>query len=205
MSSGNLWISIKRSFMTLCFVYIISKLKKYRDNMFKRSEERKNTRLKGHDYTRNGYYFVTICVEDMEHRFGFIENRVTKLNKFGKIAQRCLNDLPKYYHNCFLDETVIMPNHIHCIIVIDNESVGDVSHTSPEIHSQVQTIVSTNANVEDVSHTSPIIRINNPQNTFSNNILIQKHEMDNILIYNAIKEGTNGNRPPTGCKTIWIG
>ncbi|MDA3884388.1 MAG: hypothetical protein PF638_02235 [Candidatus Delongbacteria bacterium] len=99
--------------------------------MFKRSDERKLTRLKGYDYSQNGYYFVTICVEDMEHPFGFIENEHMNLSEFGKIAQQCLNDLPKNYDNCFLDETIIMPNHIHYITIISNHTVGDDFLSSP--------------------------------------------------------------------------
>ena len=142
--------------------------------MFKRSDERKSTRLKGYDYSQNGYYYVTICIEDMEHKFGFIENENMNLNKFGKIVQQCLNDLPDNYNNCFLDETIIMPNHIHCIIIIDNESV------SPE-----------NASVGDVSHTSP-----EQQNPTQINVPSpeQQNPKQNGL-RNTLKQGTNGNRP----------
>ncbi|MCK5760479.1 MAG: transposase, partial [Candidatus Delongbacteria bacterium] len=104
--------------------------------MFKRSKKRKSNRLQGYDYSQNGYYFVTICVEDMECRFGSIENENIILSNFGRIALQCIYDLPKNYRNCFLDGTIIMPNHIHCIIIINNDkyinsAVGDDSHSSP--------------------------------------------------------------------------
>ncbi|MDA3885064.1 MAG: hypothetical protein PF638_05660 [Candidatus Delongbacteria bacterium] len=109
--------------------------------MYKRSDERKLTRLQGYDYSQNGYYFVTICIEDMEHRFGYIENGKMILNKFGNIAQQCLNDLPNNHKNCFLDETIIMPNHIHCIIIIDNDiPIGDdfLSSPFPKTHTTIE-------------------------------------------------------------------
>lgn len=89
--------------------------------MFKRSDERKLCRLHGYDYSQNGYYFVTICVFDMDHVFGHIFDGEMQLNIFGKITKQCLFDLPNHYSNCFIDEMIIMPNHVHGIIVIDND------------------------------------------------------------------------------------
>ena len=48
--------------------------------MFKRSDERKLCRLQGYDYSQNGYYFITICVEDMEHRFGRVIDGIIEIN-----------------------------------------------------------------------------------------------------------------------------
>jgi len=101
--------------------------------MFKRSEERKCPRLKGYDYSKNGYYFITICVDDMEHRFGFVQNGIMNLNESGKIIKKYWFEMPNVFNNCILDEFIIMPNHIHCIIIIDNDNVvGGAYQSTPK-------------------------------------------------------------------------
>lgn len=85
------------------------------------SRERKSSlRLRSFDYTTDGAYFVTICTKNRENFFGEIENEKIVLNDCGKIVQKCWNDLPNHYSNCRLDEFVIMPNHAHGIIWINN-------------------------------------------------------------------------------------
>lgn len=83
-------------------------------------KERKLQRLQGYDYSQDNFYFVTICTHKREHFFGEIKNGEMILNILGEIVKFGLLDLPNHYFNCFLDKFVIMPNHIHCIIFIDN-------------------------------------------------------------------------------------
>jgi REP element-mobilizing transposase RayT len=79
---------------------------------------RHSIRLKEYDYRRNGLYFVTVCVQNMECVFGEISNGEMVLNEYGKIIQTVWNKLPQHYTNVQLGEFVVMPNHIHGIIVI---------------------------------------------------------------------------------------
>ncbi|MFH0834541.1 MAG: transposase [Patescibacteria group bacterium] len=81
---------------------------------------RKLPRLKYFDYTSDGAYFVTICVHNREQIFGEIRDGKMILNEFGKITEKCWRDLPSHYSNCMLDEFVVMPNHFHGIVMIDN-------------------------------------------------------------------------------------
>jgi REP element-mobilizing transposase RayT len=86
---------------------------------------RKSIRLRGYDYSKPGAYFVTICVKDHAHLFGSIQNSAMRENEFGEIVRTCWNDLPRHYPSVKLDAFVIMPNHIHGIIVIvDDDHVG---------------------------------------------------------------------------------
>ena len=87
-------------------------------------EHRKPNRLRGYDYSKNGYYFVTICAQDLVEWFGKIENDQMVLNECGQIVSECWRDLPNHYRNIKLDEAIIMPNHIHGIIIIEN-NVGN--------------------------------------------------------------------------------
>jgi len=79
---------------------------------------RRSIRLKGYDYSQKGAYFVTICVQNRKFKFGDVEYGKTILNKFGEIVKNTWFDLPNHIGNIELDEFVVMPNHIHAIIVI---------------------------------------------------------------------------------------
>jgi REP element-mobilizing transposase RayT len=93
--------------------------------------KRKSTRLKEYDYSQFGYYFVTICMKDRKEFFSKIENSIVVLSKFGKIIDEVLMNIPSYY-NVEIDCYIIMPDHIHLIIILDkdeskkNYSLSDV-------------------------------------------------------------------------------
>jgi putative transposase len=80
--------------------------------------QRKNPRLKDYDYTQCGMYFVTICTHKRAHRFGYIENQEMHLNETGEIAAASWSEIPAHYPQVELDVFVVMPNHVHGIIVI---------------------------------------------------------------------------------------
>ena len=82
---------------------------------------RKRNRLQTYDYSRAGYYFVTICTHNRVNHFGEIDNDQMKLSNIGQIATDCWQDIPEHFENTALDEFVVMPNHIHGIIIL----VGD--------------------------------------------------------------------------------
>ena len=92
---------------------------------------RKLNRWQGYDYSQSGLYFVTINTWNRVEWFGRVENEKMILNEYGKIARNCWLDLPNHYYNCLLDEFVIMPNHIHGIVAIDNARRRERSVTVP--------------------------------------------------------------------------
>jgi REP element-mobilizing transposase RayT len=79
---------------------------------------RKSLRLKGYDYASEGGYFVTICTARREHLFGDVIEEKVRLNAIGKIAHNFWADLSTYYPSLQLDSFVIMPNHMHGIVII---------------------------------------------------------------------------------------
>lgn len=81
---------------------------------------RKPTRLKEYNYSNHGYYFITICTKGNRRLFGEITDSRIILNQFGKIIEECWQDLPNHYPNCELDYYVIMADHFHGILVLDN-------------------------------------------------------------------------------------
>ncbi len=85
------------------------------------------TRLKSWDYGWNGSYFVTICTKNRERFFGEINNDEMFLSEIGKIANRCWKEIPDHFPFVKLGEFVVMPNHVHGIIVIDKKDDGRFS------------------------------------------------------------------------------
>jgi len=79
-----------------------------------------SARLKDWDYSQDGFYFVTICSYSRANIFGEIRNDQMILGDFGKIVERCWRAIPTHFVNVNLDKFVIMPNHLHGIVVIDN-------------------------------------------------------------------------------------
>ncbi len=80
---------------------------------------RKSIRLKGYDYAQPGAYFITICTHQKECMFGNVVSGEMVLNEFGKIAMNHWRLLGDRFPNTFIDEYVIMPNHMHGIIIIN--------------------------------------------------------------------------------------
>ena len=86
--------------------------------MSKQLPVRKRIRLKDYDYSKPGYYFVTLKVRKYIKDLCRIDKGSVKLSELGKIVDMVWNDLQKHYSNCELDEYVIMPDHFHGIIQI---------------------------------------------------------------------------------------
>ena len=79
---------------------------------------RRSIRLRDYDYTSPGAYFITICTQGRKPVFGEIVNNEMQLNELGESLQLIWNALPERFSNLELDYFVIMPDHIHGIIII---------------------------------------------------------------------------------------
>jgi len=86
-------------------------------------QSRRPIRLRGYDYSTNGAYFVTICAHNRICLFGNIANAEIILNDYGKTVGQAWFDLPNHYPEVELDASVIMPNHIHGIVVLHHDDV----------------------------------------------------------------------------------
>lgn len=73
------------------------------------------------DYGWNGAYFITICTQNREHYFGEIQNNKMILSHLGIIADLLWHQIPKHHKNVELGDFVVMPNHIHGILIIDKQ------------------------------------------------------------------------------------
>ncbi len=78
-----------------------------------------SARLAQWDYGTNAAYFVTICTGKRECFFGNINSNTMELSDAGHIATQLWTQIPAHFPNVALGEFVVMPNHVHGIIIID--------------------------------------------------------------------------------------
>ena len=112
--------------------------------LYKNKYRIETTRLRGWDYSQDGFYFVTVCVKNRKNLFGRVVDGTMRLNEYGMIVNNCWFDLPNHYQNIKLDAFCIMPNHIHGIIEIDNGGAVEtglkpVSIIPPTVSGSVET------------------------------------------------------------------
>lgn len=115
-------------------------------------KNRKPNRWAEWNYSNEGYYFVTICTKNRNPVFGkmvisnptvgaglrpaptvgYTLGEIMKIemvmNEFGNIVYECWNELPKHYMNFELDEFIVMPDHIHGIVIIKQKGIHTLSH-----------------------------------------------------------------------------
>ncbi len=93
-------------------------------------QQRKNSlRRPDTDYASDGAYFVTICTHQRLHLFGHIADGVMNLSHLGKLAQSCWQEIPAHQAGISLDVYVVMPNHVHGIIILhdgEKRTLGQV-------------------------------------------------------------------------------
>ena len=95
-------------------------------------KKRKSTRLKGYDYSQSGYYFVAICTKDRKEWFGRVDGDEMHLSEFGEIARNFWAEITGHFKYVGLDEFSVMPNHVHGILIIEDNLVGNAYMRSQE-------------------------------------------------------------------------
>jgi putative transposase len=90
---------------------------------------RRSIRLKEYDYSQPGEYFVTVCTYNHDCTLGEIVEGEMRLNEIGKIVEECWRQISYHFINVELDQFVVMPNHLHGIIILNEQCRGEV--TSP--------------------------------------------------------------------------
>jgi len=97
-----------------------------------------STRLQNWDYRWSGYYFVTICTENKETYFGEIKDGKMHLSPIGIIADVLWHEIKNHAKNVELDEFIVMPNHVHGILILDNDDFDTVEtgHALSLLHQQ---------------------------------------------------------------------
>ena len=85
-----------------------------------RFPKRKNPRMTHFDYTSANYYFITVCTHNRECVFGTSGH----LNVLGQLAQKGIENIPLHFPGVKMDKYVVMPNHIHAIVVLEQPQVS---------------------------------------------------------------------------------
>lgn len=94
---------------------------------------RKINRLTKYDYSQPGYYFVTICTDNKIEYFGEIKNGIMVLNSAGNIAKQFWENTPLCYQNTDIDAFIVMPNHVHGIIIIQDRQAKGLHYSLSQI------------------------------------------------------------------------
>ena len=89
---------------------------------FKNKYRIESTRHPNWDYGSNAAYYITICIKNRQMFFGEIENGKMNLSEIGKIAHQYFLEIPDHFPFVKLGAFVIMPNHVHGIIIIDKQT-----------------------------------------------------------------------------------
>ncbi len=108
---------------------------------FKNKYRTETSRLKSWNYSWNGAYFVTICTQNRKPFFGEISDQKMIFSDIGKIVNRCWNEIPDHFPFVQLGEFIVMPNHVHGIVLIDKSN--DESVEAQHFASQNDDIIKT--------------------------------------------------------------
>lgn len=92
--------------------------------MSKQYPQRKSPRKKDWDYTSDGVYFITMCTKNQIHYFGSISNGKMELSEIGILADVFWYEIKNHAKNIELDEFIVMPNHIHGILILDGNDTA---------------------------------------------------------------------------------
>jgi len=121
--------------------------KKHMSDKFHNIYRISTTRLPNWDYSANGYYFITICTKDRKEFFGEIVKIKMCLSEIGEIAHKYWLEIPNYFPFVKLNEFVIMPNHVHGILIIKNVDNCKFRNVCKNVRRDVINHVSTDKNL----------------------------------------------------------
>jgi len=88
------------------------------------------------DYGNNAAYFVTVCTQNKQHFFGNIEGDSMIYSECGGIVYECWQQIPTHFPYVILNEFVIMPNHLHGIIIINKTDENGYAN-SPHVETRL--------------------------------------------------------------------
>ena len=109
-------------------------------NKFKNKYRIESNRLQTWDYSAPGGYFLTVCIHDREEILGTIKNKQMILSDAGKIVADHLTKIPEYHPRVILDERIVMPYHIHCIMILGDFDFNNGICNNVHVNVPVETI-----------------------------------------------------------------
>ena len=82
--------------------------------------KRKSPRIPDYNYAEVNYYFITLCTDQKKCLFHYRG----QMNRFGEIAEACIKEIPSHYPGIRVDKYVVMPNHVHLILVVEAKNTA---------------------------------------------------------------------------------
>ena len=140
--------------------------------------KRKKNRLKSYDYSQNGAYFITICTEKRKCLLGTIVGASlarpahVRLTEWGHATEQAILRIPQCYPDVRLEKYVVMPNHIHLLLMIDT------LHGRPRVAPTISRIVQQTKGLATKMIGKPIF-----QKSFHDRIIRDGAEYDEIWQY----------------------
>ena len=119
--------------------------------------KRKSIRLQNYDYSQNGCYFVTVCVKDKRHLLAHYRSKeeivgaglrarpqdAIILTPLGKEVKKAIGYINTHYKDIGIENFIVMPNHIHILITIDNiEARYTGGHGDPPLQDVIRILKS---------------------------------------------------------------
>lgn len=100
-------------------------------------QKRKTPRYQSYDYNRAGAYFITICTQNRQCILsrivgtGILDCPRPELTEYGRIAEKYIRQLNNFYNHISVDGYVIMPNHIHLLLLVKKDRMDDGQSGTP--------------------------------------------------------------------------
>lgn len=140
---------------------------------------RRAMRLKDYDYSQNGAYFVTICVQNRLCLFGEIVDQEMQMNSAGEVIYEWWQKLPEKFSSISLDTAIVMPNHFHGIVLITDQR----KHELPDLMQWFKTMT-TNAYIQGVKQAGWAEFPGKLwQRSYYDHIIRNEHDLSNIRLY----------------------
>lgn len=154
-------------------------------SLYRNRFRNESSRLPGYDYSKSGAYFITICTIKHECYFGEIIDRQMVLSQPGKIAFQKWFEIPYHFPIVILDEFVVMPNHIHGIIIIKPAIIETLPPIVGALPSIVRTLHATSVpqtNATSQPQTNATSQQNQPvKNEFMSSISPKSRSLSSIV------------------------
>ena len=129
---------------------------------------RKATRIPNFDYSSCNYYFITICTHEKNCIFG----TPMQLNRLGRIAEKHILQIPSYYKTVLIDKYVVMPNHIHMVVVLNGSENPPITQIIGQFKSGV---------TKEIRKTNPELQI--WQRSFHDHVIRDQVGYEKIWLY----------------------
>jgi len=121
---------------------------------------RRSIRLKGWDYSQPSWYYVTIVVKERRCDFGRVVIDAVDLSELGRAADACWRKIPEHHDGVGLDEYVVMPNHVHGIVIINEKPRREIHRRDVQLN--VPTDNGSMLNVPTDNAVEPVVSADRP-------------------------------------------